>query len=551
MNLTPEELQKQILIKRELRLRKSRDSFWEFCRTQDPDLYSEDKWHLHLDCVILQALYEKKLTKKFFKDAVVRIAPEFFYETINWGRLKDTELNEDGEVIPKVYDRLIQNLPPRHGKSRTLVLFCEWCMGKNQKNRVITCSYGDDLAMSFSRFVRDGIMQEKTYPTEICFNDIFPSCVVKHGDSSYQKWALEGQFFNYKGAGVNGAITGMGCNIAIVDDPVKDASEAVNTDALKKIWDWYTGTFMSRREEGGIEIVNMTRWATHDVCGELLSGEEADEWLIYSVEAMYELETGEVDEEGKPVMKKTMIAPKMLSLKRYFTLAKTLLPEILKANYHQKPIDIKGRLYPEFKTYTCLPVDGEGNTLTERIIAYIDTADEGKDHLAGFAGHVYEGEIFITHIIYTKAGMQFTEPQTAKMLADSQAHTCKIESNNGGRGFARNVDRLLRTLHKHAKCSISWFYQSKNKVARILTNSTYVIDHIYFPVGWEKKHPELAKDLYAYQKEGGPNQVDDGPDALTGLAEIIIDGDYMGLIDWMKRQIEKGKDILKGSKKED
>lgn len=547
------ELEQALLIKRELRIRKSRGSFWEFCRTESPKFYKNKNWHLKLICNVLQAFYERKLTKQYYSDLIDQICPPWFHGKVDWDRLIDID-PETG--LQHVYTKLMQNIPPRLGKSRTLVNFTKWALGKDQENRVITCSYGDDLAMDFSRFTRDGIMEVATYPTDIIFSDIFPNCRVKQGDSSYQKWSLEGQFFNYKGAGVGGAITGKGCNISIVDDPVKDAEEALNPEALKKKWLWYTGTFMSRLEENGLEIVNMTRWAKGDICGKILEGEEANEWLILSMEACYFFEQFDdegnriEDEDGNPIMRHEMLCPELLGFKRYETLRKSVPEEIHQANYHQKPLDIKGRLYPGFKTYKYLPMDDNGNLLTERIISYTDTADEGKDYLASPIGHVYKGEFYITDFVYSKAAMDITEPMLARALVDNAVTYAKIESNNGGRGFARAVGRIIREEHKCNTVSIDWFYQSKNKVARILTNSTYVNDHIYFPEDWEKRWPELHKNLYAYQKEGGKNQEDGAPDALTGIAEIIIDGDYAGLLEWMKQQLRLQK-IARGEIVED
>ena len=533
-------IEQKLLLKRELRIRASRDSLWEYCRTESPEFYTNKNWHLHLICEVLQALYMRKLTKQLYSDLIDEICPPWYHDTVDWDRLIDVDPLTGEQHI---YTKLMQNIPPRLGKSRTLVNFCKWALGKDQENRVITCSYGDDLAMDFSRFTRDGIQEEATYPTDIVFSNIFPACKVKQGDSSYQKWSLEGQFFNYKGAGVGGAITGKGCNISIVDDPVKDAEQALNPAALEKIWLWYTGTFMSRLEENGLEIVNMTRWAKMDVCGQILDGEEAGDWLILAMEAVYFFETFDEegnrieDEKGNPVMRHEMLCSQLLGFKRYETLRKAVPEEIHQANYHQKPLDVKGRLYPEFKTYQYLPMDDNGNLLTERVINYTDTADEGKDYLAAPIGHVYQGEFYITDFVYSKAAMDITEPMLARALFDQQVSFAKFESNNGGRGFARAVGKILTDEYKTNKTSIDWFYQGKNKIARILTNSTYVINHIYFPEGWKDRWPELAKNLYAYQKEGGANQEDGAPDALTGIAEMIIDGDYAGLIEWMKQQI--------------
>ena len=65
---------------------------------------------------------------------------------------------------------------------------------------------------------------------------------------------------------------------------------------------------------------------------------------------------------------------------------------------------------------------------------------------------------------------------------------------------------------------IKWFHQSSNKIARILSNSTSVMNNIYFPVNWEDRFPDFANDIKRYQREG-KNAHDDAPDALTGVYE--------------------------------
>lgn len=500
-NLTLQQKERKLWLEREKRIRLSRESFWEYCKTDSPTFYTEDRWHLKLFALVLEGLYRRQLTKQYFWDLCNELAPKWYIDSIDWDRL----------IPDKVYEKLMSNLPPRIGKSRTLVNFCKWCFGVDKANKVITCSYNDDLATDFSRYTRDGIADEKTYPHEIVHLDIFPECKIKQGNASYQQWALEGQFFNYKGAGVGGSITGKGCNIAIVDDPIKDAETAYNDAALDKIWLWYTGTFMSRLEEGGIEIVNMTRWSKNDICGRVLAGPESGEWFILSMEACYNGEN--------------MLCPSLLGKRRYESLKKNMDDAIFQANYHQEPVDVQGRLYKDLKTYIDLPMDSDGNLVTERVIAYTDTADQGSDYLCCIAAHVYKGEAYITDVYYTKDGMETSEPATAKMLVDNNVGQATIESNNGGRGFARNVERLMWDNHKTKKVNIKWFHQSKNKISRILSNATFVMNHIYFPVNWKDRWPEFYDAITSYQREG-KNKHDDASDTLTGIGELINSGDF-------------------------
>ncbi|WP_419955929.1 phage terminase large subunit [Neobacillus niacini] len=467
-------IKQQLALERELKLRQARKSFWEFCKVLEPDFYKDDRLYLKEICDTLQGLYD--------------------------GTLINPNSN-------KPYKKLMMNIPPRHGKSRTLVNFTKWLLGNDNKNKIITASYNDDMATDFSRYCRDGIKETKNIPTDIIFADVFPNTRIKDGNASVQTWALEGSFFSYKGVGIGGGVTGKGANILICDDLVKDIEVATNDDALEKIWKWYTGTFISRAESNAIEIMNMTRWANDDPCGKILQTEDADQWYILKMEA-YDEKTD------------TMLCEDVLSKERYFYLKRNTDPLAFMSNYHQEPIDVKGSLYKDLQTYDVIPTDSKGNPDFEQIIDYTDTADLGSDYLCSIVAGVRKGEVYILDVYYTKDGMEITEPSTAKLLVDNKVDYAKFESNNGGRGYARNVERLLWENHKTRKPVVDWFHQSKNKKARILSNSHFVMKHVYFPHDWNIKWKEFYKAITTYQKDK-KNKNDDAADALTGIVEMI------------------------------
>lgn len=73
------------------------------------------------------------------------------------------------------------------------------------------------------------------------------------------------------------------------------------------------------------------------------------------------------------------------------------------------------------------------------------------------------------------------------------------------------------------KTRVKWFHQSENKVARILSNATWIMDHVYYPKNWKDRWPEYHDAMVKYQREG-KNAHDDAPDATTGIAENINKG---------------------------
>lgn len=173
-----------------------------------------------------------------------------------------------------------------------------------------------------------------------------------------------------------------------------------------------------------------------------------------------------------------------------------------------------------FKTYDVVDQDE-----ADRLINYTDTADEGSDNLCSISAAVFGRYGYVTDIYYTDEAMEVTEPETARRLQKAKVRECLIESNNGGRGFARNVMRHLKALHCF-KCVITWFHQGKNKRTRILSQATNVMDQIIMPEDWEKRWPAFARHVKKYQRKG-KNDHDDAEDCLTGVVEMI-NGDVKG-----------------------
>ena len=372
----------------------------------------------------------------------------------------------------------------------------------------MTGSYNETLSSTFAKQVRDMIATEQTQGVTV-YRDIFPNTKIKYGEASMNKWALEGsQVANYLATSPTGTATGFGADLIVIDDLIKNSEEAYNSNVLEKHIDWFTNTMLSRTEKGFKLIIIMTRWASNDLAGFILSNYDDVVHINYKA----------INDDGTPLDEGT------LSLEDFEFKTKNMAKEIVYANYQQEPIDIKGRLYSEFKTYVDLP--------KERIVkisAYCDTADTGDDFLCNIIYADCKDSAYIIDIIYTKEAMEITEPLVAEAYKKFNVNVADIESNNGGRAFARNIERITRDKGNY-KTVVKWFHQSGNKIARILSNSAWVNNNIYMPIDWKNKWSEFAKDIISYQKEG-KNKHDDGPDALTGVAEKVINRNEVRTID--------------------
>ena len=453
-------------LERRLTYRKAWFSFWTFAQIMAPDFYTEGRTYLRNVCDTLQAFYES-----------------------------------DDKI-------LVMCMPPRHGKSRTASLFTEWVFGHDPSAHVITASYNEELSSTFAKTVRNAIQEVKASAEVPVYSDIFPGTRIKAGSGSMKLWGIEGGRgeHSYLATSPGGTVTGFGANLLIIDDLVKNAEEAYNERRLGQLWDYFANTLMSRREQGFKIVIIMTRWATQDLAGRAL--EHFQRIGVPVRQVLYKAR----QEDG------SMLCSDILSAEDYDILLSTQDKAIVMANYQQEPIDVKGRLYTGFRTYSELPA-------LSRVLAYCDTADQGTDYLCSIVfGQLAESpqDVAILSVVYTQEPMEITEPLVARQYAGEYGgltvSAAQIESNNGGRGFARAVAEILR--RERSTATVGWFTQTANKKARILTAAPWLCAHVLVPEHWADLWPEWWRHIVTFTADGHAEH-DDAEDALSGVCEML------------------------------
>lgn len=375
--------------------------------------------------------------------------------------------------------------------------------------------YNTQLSRRSSKIVRDRILQ-KPEEGRIVFQQVFPKVTIKDGSGSVDNWGVTGnQEDNYLATAPNAGATGIGCDFLVLDDTIKNKYEAYNKEILRKIFeDWFQDTLYSRLEGKRKIIIVMTRWATKDMAGQLMSmmDEQGRKYRLISKKA-YD------PKEDK------MLNPSILSKMQYDLLIQTIGEDIVAANYNQEPIDIKGKLYSYLKEYNPADIrskDNPNGTIQfKEIRARADTADQGMDYLAmtiygvGLTGK----QAYVLDIYYTQDPMEVTEKKAAKLLYKYNPTIFRPESNNGGRGWSRAVEREYKALGGN-RTIFKPYTQTLNKEARILSEATYVMENIHFPIGWKQKYREAYDSMNEYQRQG-KNEHDDIEDNITSIAEEL------------------------------
>jgi len=415
--------------------------------------------------------------------------------------------------------KLIISCPPQHGKSLGSSIYTPAMMiGRDPELKIATVCYSATKARKFGRGVKN-LMNEPSY------KDVFKTRLPSKKDITKINTAEEMEIVDHSGSlkmvGYQGGLTGDPVDVLLMDDLYKDWKEANSPTIRQNVIDWYTTVADTRLHNDSQQLIVFTRWHEEDLVGfieskekviEIKSFEDIEEnkdsdcWFKINFQAIKENESTDLDQREKD----EPLWPERHSLKK---LKRSRQKDPIKFNslYQGNPESTEGLLYKPFKTYRDLP----DNVICRK--NYTDTADTGDDFLCSIDyDETSDGLAYVIDVSYTDASMEVTEPLVAGMLKRNNTREAEIESNNGGRGYARKVDELTPVT-----CKIKWFHQSDNKEARIISNSATVNEMLIMPEGWEVRWPVFYAHLTKFKRAFKANTHDDAPDCVTGITEMI------------------------------
>lgn len=437
----------------------------------------------------------------------------YFFKLMNGGkrfvvgkhhRMICDKLND---VLTGKTRRLIINIAPRYSKSELVSRnFIAMGLAINPAAKFIHLSYSGDLALGNSVAVKDIVKSDE-------YQRLF-GVEIAVGTDTKSQWNTT------KGGGLYatsslGQVTGFGAGAIenegddwqfggaiVIDDPIKPA-DALSDNNREAVNLHFETTIRNRVNSRNTPIIIiMQRLHEHDLCGYLMEL-EPDEWEVLSVPCISYNEDGE--EEALWPFKHTIEELHKIESANQF---------VFDTQYMQNPKPLEGLMYSKLRTYEILPME---QSIRKN---YTDTADKGADFLCSVCYVETPSGMYVTDVLYTDKPMEYTEVKTAEMLLINGTQLVKVESNNGGEGFARNVEKNVRLQGTPValKMNFTSFFQSLNKNVRIFSHSAEVQNLIYFPSDWETRWPQFAQAVKGYRKVGR-NAHDDAPDALTGMVE--------------------------------
>jgi predicted phage terminase large subunit-like protein len=324
--------------------------------------------------------------------------------------------------------RVMLWVPPRHGKSELVSrTFAAWWLLRHPDKWVGLASYGADLAQQLSRIARDRYSVGGG-----TFRDDSQAVNLWQTQSGGGMWAT----------GVGGAITGFGCDLAIIDDPLKNSEEASSAVIRQKQQEWYQSVLATRLHPGAAVVVVQTRWHEDDLSGWLLAqereGETAEQWHVVHLPAILD----DVPMDVPPTCTAhpdwrhvgDALAPTMYDVALLEQRKRQVGPYVWASLYQGRPSSIEGGIFRRawWQTYDPTTLPAQWDVLVQSWdLAFKDLST--SDYVAGLTLGIKDGRAYV--LDYVRGRFDFPTSVQAIQLAAAKwpgAHWRYIEDKANG-----------------------------------------------------------------------------------------------------------------------
>lgn len=314
-------------------------------------------------------------------------------------------------------------------------------------------SYAKDLASDMNRDVQRIMMSEEyvsLFPdTRLNSNRVVTIEVEPKRNS--QTFEIVGHKGRYISQGVGGPLTGKRLDIGIIDDPIKNAQEALSETVKSSIWNWYMTTFRTRLSQNSGQIIMATRWATDDLSGRVIEIMPQAEVINFPA----------INADGEALI------PELHSLEKLLEQKAGMSSHFWSAMYQQNPTPVGGGIFKdEWWRYADAPPRLKYRTI------YADTAQKTKEQndysVFQCWGHSADGQAVLLDMIrgrweapdlIERARAFWAKHAALKGAPHGSLRALRVEDKSSGTG-------LIQTLRRESSIPVQGIKREIDKVTR-------------------------------------------------------------------------------------
>ena len=305
-------------------------------------------------------------------------------------------------------NRLIVNMPPRHGKSELISKYLPvWWLINNPHAKVLLVTYAAEFATTWTLQARELYTMMGRKPV-----------ISKQ---NYFQTKQGGSFF---ATGIDGQLTGKGFDLVIIDDPVKNAEDAASSRLRDKAWNWYVSTLMTRFTRNTKLIIVQTRWHLDDLTGRIINNDKDNKFRKVIFPA--------INEDNQPLWEEKFNIEELMDIKQ------TLGSYFFSALYQQTPMASDTMIIrPEWFQYYDYEI-----TSYDMFIRSWDTAleDGAKNDYTVATEWYLVGDSLYLHRMY-RAKILFPDLVATAILLNEQrpADLDIVEDSTPGKSFIQHM----------------------------------------------------------------------------------------------------------------
>ena len=394
--------------------------------------------------------------------------------------------------------RLIISVPPRSLKSLMCsVAFPAFVLGHDPSKRLIVVSYGADLAIKHGNDFRAVVNSGE-------YRAIFPAMRISTMKNTQTEVVTTQNGFRLANS-VDGALTGRGGDIIIIDDPIA-ALAALSQKSREHVGDWYFNTLLSRlddKQNGAIVLV-MQRLHEDDLAGVLLRG--SDEWTVLSLPAIAEQDEQIPIGNGQVHVRHAgdVLHPAREPRDVLESLRVQLGPETFAAQYQQQPVPPGGAMIKRawVRRYYQLPTSGQ-------IIQSWDVANkqgEENDYSVCTTWLIDEKKYYLIDVLRGRFDFPTLRRRVSEQAKLHEASCILIEDA----GFGTALIQEFNTAY-FSVIAVTPAYAKKIRME--IQSAKFANGQVLFP----KEAPwlrDLEAELFAFPRGRHDDQVDSISQAL-------------------------------------
>lgn len=366
--------------------------------------------------------------------------PEETYDVDPWLLLVEQQVLD--AVLDESMQRFIRiHVPPQVGKTTFSALWLPfWLLGMNPELRIILITYSDDYSRVRGAEVRDLV---KAYGMALFGIEV-------DGDKdSAGDWKLKGHRGGMLSVGIDSQLAGRSGDVIIIDDTIKNATEAASVAVKSSQVRTYDTTIRSRLQPRGTIIMTTTRWADDDLPGILgarqrAKGYKGDHWEVLSFPAICDIpddvSPGEIDDDWRDVLGRQL----GIELECRFTkddaaffhrLQNTVEPFEFSCIWQQQPVSATGGMFPaaKWRRYR----RAELPEIVAKVRVWDPAASEGGGDwtVGALVGKAIDGNYYVLHLAwFRKSGDQVLSEAKTTAQADGYTVPILVEQERAGAG---------------------------------------------------------------------------------------------------------------------